>query len=150
VLRLLAAFAVLAVLALVGCNSNEDEQDYVDRLNEITEVLRDDVDQLSKDGKAVGDPQATADVYEGFAAKFGQAATDAAKLTPPDQISDLHDQIVKDLEAMRREAMRAADQVRALPATEIVHVRARLEIDEGRLANDIDTAIEEINNELQK
>jgi microcystin degradation protein MlrC len=142
--------ALAAVLALLGaCGSNSDEDDYVDRLNQITEVLRKDVAQLSKDGKAVGDPQATAEVYDRFADEFGQAAADAAELSPPDQISELHHQIVRDLEAMQKEAARSADEARGVAAADLVHVRARLEVVEGRLAGDIDAAIEQINKELQ-
>ena len=144
-----AVVAVLVALGIGACDSNGEEQDYVDQLNEITESLRDDVDELSKDGKAVGDPQATADVYEGFAAEFDQAAKDAGELTPPGQISDLHEKIVKDLEAMRKEAADAADLARAAPAADLVHIRARLEVDVGSLATNIDATIDQINEDLQ-
>jgi hypothetical protein len=149
--RSLATVAVTGALAMtaVACGSNGDEQDYVDQLNGITDVLREDVAQLSKDSKAVGDPEATAKVYEGFAAEFGQAATDAGDLNAPDQISDLNDRIVKDLTSMQDEAVSAAGEVRKVAATDIVHIRAQLEIQEGRLASDIDRTIAAINDELQ-
>lgn len=147
-LATLAASAALAV-GIGACDSNGEEQDYVDQVNEITESLRGDVEELSQDGKAVGDPQETADVYEGFAAEFEQAAKDAAELSPPGQIEDLHEKIVKDLEAMRDEATKAAEEARGSPAADLVHIRARLEIDVGSLAADIDKTIEEINAELQ-
>jgi outer membrane murein-binding lipoprotein Lpp len=148
--RSLATIAVAGALAVNvgGCGSNSDEQDYVDHLNGITDVLREDVAQLSKDSVAVGDPEETAKVYEGFAGEFEQAATDAGDLNAPDQISDLNDRIVKDLTSMQEEAARAAAEVRKVAATDIVHIRARLEIEEGRLASDIDRAIAEINDEL--
>jgi hypothetical protein len=138
----------LAAVAPAACGSGSEEDDYVDRLNEITEVLRDDVSQLSKDGVAVGDPEETAQVYDEFAAEFGQAAAEAAELEPPGEIADLHDRIVDDLESMEMEASNAAEAVRAGGADDIVHVSARLEIDEGRLAADIDGTIQEINAEL--
>lgn len=122
----------------------------MDRLNEITESLRGDVAEISKTSKAVGDPQLTADAYEKFAAEFGVAAEDAAELTPPGQIADLHDQIVRDLETMKDEATRAADQVRASPAADIVHIQARLEVQAGQLATNVDRTIEGINNQLQE
>jgi hypothetical protein len=147
-LTILAAIAALAA-GLGACDSNDDEQEYVDRLNAITESLRGDVEELSKDGKAVGDPQETADVYDKFAAQFGQAAEDAVGLTPPSGIEDLHETIVMDLEAMRDESAKAADLARAAPAADLVHIRARLEIDVGSLAADIDKTIDEINAELR-
>ena len=149
--RSLALFAALAaVTALLGaCGSGSSEDDYADSVNEITEVLRTDVEELSKDSKAVGDPQETADVYDRFADEFGQAATDAADLDPPEEISELHDAIVKDLMAMQKEAARAADEARSVPAADLVHVSSKLEVAEGGLARDIDAAIEHINEELQ-
>jgi hypothetical protein len=143
------ALAVAATLSLIACDSNGEENDYVDSVNEITDVLRKDVSELSKDEKAVGDPQQTADVYEQFAAEFDQAASDAADLDAPEGISELHSQIVKDLQAMSAEASKAADEARAAPAADLVHISARLEIDEGSLAHDIDRTIDEINAELQ-
>ena len=147
--RLLAATAVLAALALAACDSNGEEQDYVDSLNDITEGLRGDVAEISKTSKAVGDPQLTADAYEEFAAEFGAAADDAGELEPPDKISELHEQIVRDLDAMEKEAITAAKEARASPATDLVHIQARLEVDEGALATNIDRTIQEINNQLQ-
>jgi hypothetical protein len=147
--RPLAVLAALAVLALGACDSSSEESDYVDRLNEITEGLRGDVAEISDNSKAVGDPQLTADAYEKFAAEFGAAATEAAALDAPGQISELHDQIVRDLEAMESEAAKAAEAARASPAADLVHIQAKLEVDEGQLATNIDRTIAEINTQLQ-
>jgi hypothetical protein len=149
VLRSLAALAALTALALGACDSSSEESDYVDRLNDVTESLRGDVAEISDNSKAVGDPQLTADAYEKFAAEFGAAATQAAELDPPGQISELHDQIVRDLEAMEAEASKAAEAARASPAADLVHIQAKLEVDEGQLATNIDRTIAEINSELQ-
>ncbi len=150
--RRLATLAAAAALAagLGACDENGEEQDYVDSVNEITETLRDDVTELSNGSRATGDPEATARIYDEFAAEFGDAAMDAEALDPPEQIAEQHDRIVQDLNDMEREAAMAADVVRDAAATDIVHVSARLEIDVGRLASDIDATIEEINAELQE
>ncbi len=87
----LVAVSAIAVLA-AGCG-NSEQNDYVDQVNELQNQL---VAQVSDavGGAAPTTPKEAAAVAADLEQIFSQSADDFAAVTPPDEVADLHGQLV--------------------------------------------------------
>lgn len=147
-LRSLAlALAAAAALALAACGSDTAENnDYVDEVNEVSAALLASVNSIPAGG---GSPKQISAALEDVAGQVGTAATDLDQITPPEDVSGLHDEIVADLQTLESEAANAADEVSAGGAAAAVGVVAQFVAEANRLGTEIDSTISEINSELQ-
>jgi hypothetical protein len=87
VLLLAGAFAVAA------CGSNEEDNDYVEQVNEIQNRLVDEVTETVS-GDPPANPRAAAEVAADLQGVFTSTANEFDAVEPPDDVADLHDELV--------------------------------------------------------
>jgi hypothetical protein len=145
----LAALAA-ATFGLVACGGgdNTETNDYVDAVNEVTTTLQSSITEISTQG-GVSSPEQAATVFEDVAQKVDGAATDIERITPPDEVADLHDKLVQDMQTLSDDATGAADDIKAGGAASVSGVAAQFLSEANQLGSQIDATIGQINAELQ-
>jgi len=92
--RPLVAALIAAALALGACGSDEEANDYVDQVNEIQSRLVEDVTETVS-GDPPTDTEAAAEVAADLQSVFADTADELAQIAPPEDVVDLHDQLVR-------------------------------------------------------
>jgi hypothetical protein len=150
-LRLTAPALAAAVVVLGACGGDTAEKnDYVDKVNGVTATLNSGLTEISSEATAVASPKQAAGVFSGFASNLDTAASDLEGISPPDDVTDLHDQIVQNLRTLSDEATNAADEVRAGGAASVAGVATQFIAEATRISAEVDTTISEINSQLQE
>jgi hypothetical protein len=143
----LIALALAAALGLVACDGDTAENnEYVDEVNAVSQQLLSSVQSLPAGG---GSPQQISTALDQVASDVGTAATDLSDIDPPEDVADLHEEIVADLETLESEATNAADEVAAGGAAGAIGVVGQFVAEANRLGAEIDSTISEINSVLQ-
>lgn len=91
--RALMPLLVCAALALVACGSNEEDNDYVEQVNEIQNRLVEEVTETVS-GEPPADPKAAAEVAGDLEGVFTSTADEFEAVEPPQDVADLHDELV--------------------------------------------------------
>jgi hypothetical protein len=141
------ALIAASALALAACDGDTAENnEYVDEVNEVSSTLLSSVQALPAAG---GSPQQVSAALEQVASQVGTASTDLSEIEPPEDVADLHDKIVTDMSTLSDEATNAANEVASGGAAGAVGVVAQFVAEANRIGAEIDSTIDEINNELQ-
>jgi hypothetical protein len=144
-LTLLAA----ASLTLVACSGDTAEKnDYVDEVNKVTSTLQSGLTEVGS-GASVNSPDQAAAVFDGFARQLDAAVTDLEGVSVPEDVPDLHDEIVQNLRTLEDEATGAANEIRTGGAGAIAGVSAQFLTEANQIGIEIDSTIGEINSQLQ-
>ena len=139
-----------AALSLAACDDDTAEtNDYVDQVNEVTSTLQSGLAQVASQTNVDSVEQAS-EVFDGLAEQINAAAAELDGISPPEEITDLHDRITDDLKTLESEAQGAANEIRDGGAGAIPGVMAQVLVEANRIGSEIDTTISEINSELQE
>ena len=145
------SLALAAALALGACGGDTDEKnEYVDEVNTVTSTLNDGLADVSSQTPSTTSPQQVAGVFSDFASNLSAAVTDVGEITPPDEVADLHDELVADLTTLRDEATGAANEADAGAVASVPGIAAEFLTEADRLSGDIDATIAEINAKLRE
>ena len=145
--RLTLALIAASALALAACDGDTAENnEYVDQVNEVSSTLLSSVQALPAAG---GSPKQVSAALEQVASQVGTASTDLSEIEPPEDVADLHDKIATDMSTLSDEATNAANEVASGGAAGAVGVVAQFVAEANRIGAEIDSTIDEINNELQ-
>ena len=146
-LTTILALVAAATLGLAACDGDSAENnEYVDEVNAVSSQLLDSVSSLPA---GAGSPGQISSALNQVSKQVGTAATDLAEIDPPEDVADLHDEIVADLETLEGEATEAANEVKAGGAAAAIGVVGRFVAEANRLGAEIDSTISEINSTLQ-
>jgi hypothetical protein len=145
----LLCLAAASALALTACDEDTAENnDYVDQVNEISERLQASVTEVTS--ASGNDPATVGTTLETVAGEFQTAADDLSEVDPPEDVADLHDDMVEDIETLSTEAQSAADEVGQGGVAASVGALQQFATEATRLGTEIDTTISEINSKLQE
>lgn len=142
---LLAVGAIAATLA--GCG-NDEQNEYVDEVNALQNELVAEVGDVTTSGSVPTTPQQAADVAGELAQVFEEGAEQFEAVTPPEEVADLHAQLVEQIQAIADQVADAEEAFRSGDAQEASQAAIALQ----EAANDAQTAlnglIDRINEEL--
>jgi hypothetical protein len=145
---MIAALVAGATLLIAACGgSSSGDKDYVDSVNDVTSQLQSDLSQITG-GPSVNSPEQAADVFTNVADEVDAAAADLEDITPPDEVTDLHDKLVRDLKTLGADAKGAGDDIKAGGAAAAPGVLTRFVTEATRLEAEIKSTIDEINAKL--
>lgn len=137
----------VAALGLAACDGDTAENnEYVDEVNAVSSQLLDSVSALPASG---GSPGQISSALDQVASQLGTAASDLSAIDPPEDVSDLHEDIVTDLQTLEDEATNAADEVQQGGAAAAIGVVGQFVAEANRIGAEIDSTISEINSVLQ-
>ncbi len=147
---MLLALAACAAFAVAACGGDTQEKnDYVGAVNEVTTTLNTGLTTISSEAATVNSPEQAEGVFTDFAMQLDAAAADISQITPPDDVAELHDQLVGDIQTLSAEASAAADEIKAGGAASVAAVATRFIGEANTLSAEIDSTISEINGKLQ-
>jgi hypothetical protein len=144
---LILAATLAATALLLGSCGGSDNNGYVDSVNGVTSQLQSDVSEISS-GASVSSPQQAADVFTQVSDKVDAAAAKLQDISPPDQVADLHQKLVRDLKTLGSEAKAAADDIKAGGAGAAPGVLTHFVSQVRALDAEIKSTIDEINAKL--
>jgi hypothetical protein len=149
-LMLVACLVAAATVVLAACGDTEEKNDYVDAVNNVTSTLNTGLGDVSTQASAVDSPDQVATVFTDFAAQLETATTELEDISPPDDVSDLHDQLVGDLQELTDAANTAAEGVSSGGAAALVTTAQEFIAEATRISTEADATITEINSKLQE
>ena len=143
--------ALLALPALAACGEDTDAQnDYVDEVNGVTTRLNDELNRIASEVTSVSNPQEAVDAFATLSDAVRSAGDELEAVDPPEDVAELHDQLVGQVERLAAEAGNAVDEVRAGGPAAVIGVATAFIGEANRISSDIDGTLDEINSVLQQ
>jgi hypothetical protein len=145
---LLLATALLAVsLLAAGCGDTDEKNDYVDEVNELQTDLVDQVTQATTGATPTTQKQA-ADYAGTIADIFGKSADEFAAVDPPEDVADLHSQLVDEIRSIAADTRKAEQTLRSGSPQEAQKALTDLQTAATDAQNQLNSLIDEINTDL--
>ena len=145
--RLILAIAVAASLLVAGCGDNGEKNDYVDDVNALQ---RDLVSEVSDSASATPTNQKQAADYAGeIAGIFSTAADRFEAVDPPDDVADLHSQLVDQIRSIAADTRKTEQTLRDGTPQQAQKALNQLATTAADAQNRLNMLIEEINADLQ-
>jgi hypothetical protein len=139
--------AATVALAVAGCG-NAEKNDYVDQVNAIqTDVQAQATSAFAELGS--GGPNAAADVAKKLQALFTSAADQLEAVDPPDDVADLHAQLVAEVRKIGDESGAAADGFASGNPQQIQQSSQDLQKAASTFQTEFSSLIDQINAKLQ-
>jgi outer membrane murein-binding lipoprotein Lpp len=146
-LRLILAIAVVASLLAAGCGDGDEKNDYVAEVNELQNDLVADVTAAA--GQTPTSQKEAADYAGEIAAVFSQAADRFAAVEPPQDVADLHSQLVDQIRSIAAQTRRAEQTLRNGTPEEAQKALRKLQTAATDAQNRLNMLIDEINADLR-
>jgi rRNA processing protein Gar1 len=145
-LPIVAIVTVTSILLVAGCGDSGEKNDYVDEVNSLQTDLVQRVSTAA--GEAPTNQKQAADYAGKIAAIFGNAADQFAAVDPPDDVADLHSQLVGQIRSIAADTRKTERTLR-----EGTPEQARRALNQLRTAatdaqNRLNMLIDEINADL--
>jgi hypothetical protein len=147
-LRLLVpAVLIFAALSLVACGGDTAESnDYVDEVNEVQTALQNEISGLSRTPNS---PDELVGFYEETVSSIDAAVTSLEDISPPDEVADLHDQLIAAVQDLADVITGAADEIKAGGAAAVPGAVSQLSTEGSQIQLEFSTTIDQINTKLQ-
>jgi rRNA processing protein Gar1 len=142
-----ALAAVFSLLLVAGCGDGEEKDAYVAEVNTLQTEL---VEQVSTAAASIPSNQTEAAAYAGrIASVFGRAADRFAAVEPPDDVADLHAQVVEQIRSIAADSRKAERALRDGTPEQARKALVRLQDAATDAQNRLNMLIEEINSDLR-
>lgn len=145
--------ALIAAGALVaGCGGDaEESNDYVDAVNGAQIEIVGEITQAASEIPAANsnNPEAAVEGAEAMAAVFGDGAETIAAIDPPEDVADLHDELVALLEDVETQIDDAAQLLSSDDPAELQEGATAITAAGAESQTEFDRIITEINAQLQ-
>ena len=148
-MKRLAGLLAIAALAVIGVGCGNDEQDdYVAQVNELQTELVDDV-TAAVAGAVPTNQQDAAEIAAELEQVFADGAEQFESVTPPEEVADLHEQLVKQIDGIAQQVGAAEEAFTSGSAEEASQAALALQEASNRIQTDLTGLIDQINSELQ-
>jgi len=136
-----------AALFLVACDGDtEEKNDYVDEVNEAQTTLQDDISGLAQTPQS---PDELVGFYENTVQSLDEAVASLEDIAPPDEVADLHDQLIIEVQGLADVITGAADEIQQGGAAAVPGAVSQLATEGSKLQSEFSATIDEVNSELQ-
>ena len=146
--RLAKALAFVAVVAFVGGCGNGEQNDYVDEVNQLQNELVANVSDAVA-GSTPSTPKDAARIAGDLQQVFEDGAGSFAEVDPPEEVADLHQQLVDQIQAIADQVGEAEDAFTSGSAQQASEAAIALQNAGNEAQTDLDTIIDQINEQLQ-
>jgi hypothetical protein len=147
-----ATVICLAVLALVatGCGSDaKKSNDYVDAVNKAQTEFADNVQKVGGASSAGGDPAAAAKkTFSDLGAAIDKVIADLKAVDPPDDVKDLHNELISELNEFGGQVKEAAGSLTSSDPQTIASAQSKFASSASSLGTRISKTISDINTKL--
>jgi hypothetical protein len=144
VLVVVASAAV--ALAATGCG-NAEKNDYVDKVNEIQNNLQTQATQAIS--TAPTNPAQAGELVKKLEAIFSDAADQLAAVDPPEDVADLHNQLVDKVREVSSQIGKLSDAFDSGNPQQIQQAATDLQSAITKSQTDLSSLIDQINSQLQ-
>ncbi len=150
--RLRSVVLVVVLVATVafvatGCGNGE-ANDYVDEVNAIQTDLQSEAGEIS--AGAATNPNQIADIASQLEEAFASAADELEAVDPPEDVADLHAQLIDQVSGLGEQIGAAGDAIEnAETPQEIQQAATELQTAASGAATELSTLIDQINSTLQ-
>jgi hypothetical protein len=147
-LRLLTlALVAAAALFVAACDGDTSERnDYVDEVNEVQNTLQSDISNLSQTPQS---PEQLVGFYEDTIASLRSAVDSLESIEPPDEVAELHDQLITEVQDLADVITGAVDEIEQGGAAALPGAVSQLATEGTKIQTEFSSTIDEINSKLQ-
>jgi hypothetical protein len=142
----------LAALALVaaGCGGDtKKSNDYVDAVNKAQTDFADNVQKVGSGSTAGGDPAAAAKkTFSDLGGAIDKVISDLKAVKPPDDVKDLHNQLISELAEFGSQVKEAASSLSSSDPQTIASAQSKFASSASSLGTRISKTISDINTKL--
>ena len=89
-------------------------------------------------------------MFARFGSSLETAAADIEQIEPPEDVAELHDQLVEQVKTLSTEATDAANEIKAGGAASVPGIAGEFITEANRGSSEVDSTITEINSKLQE
>jgi hypothetical protein len=146
-LTLLAAGLLAVALIAAGCGDTDEKNDYVDEVNQLQTDLVDQVTQATTSSTPTTQKEA-ADYAGKIGDIFSRSADDFAAVDPPEDVADLHQQLVEEIRSIAQDTKKAEQTLRTGSPQAAQRALADLQTAGTDAQNQLNSLIDEINADL--
>ena len=146
-LTLLAAGLLAVALIAAGCGDTDEKNDYVDEVNQLQTDLVDQVTQATTSSTPTTQKEA-ADYAGKISDIFSRSADDFAAVDPPEDVADLHQQLVEEIRSLAQDTKKAEQTLRTGSPQEAQQALSDLQTAGNDAQSQLNSLIEEINADL--
>lgn len=145
--RVPATVAVLAAAGAIaaGCG-NEEQNDYVDQVNGIQTTMLDELTTISS--SSLTNLQEIDDALTQMSDTFGTASEDLAAIDPPEEVADLHDQLVAETDDVAQQIGGFTDSFSSGNQQQIVEAASEMTTELTEAQTTLTEIVDEINAEF--
>ena len=146
-----SAFAALLAAALIaaGCGDAEEKEDYVEEVNKLQEAYVEDV-TAAVSATAPSTPKEAAAAAGTLAELTNGVADDIEAVKPPEDVADLHQQLVDELRSVATQITDAEGAIADGSAQEAAQAAIELQTAITGTQTELNNLIGEINTTLQE
>lgn len=143
----LLAALTLILLAAGGCGGDTKENnDYVDAVNKAQNDFVAGVNKVQSAGASTK-PE---DVFNQLNAAIDKVIADLKAVDPPDDVKDLHDQLIAEMTKFDGSIAEAADALQSNDPEQIQKAQVTLSTEVSQIGTKVSTIISDINKKLQE
>jgi hypothetical protein len=146
-LTVVLAIALAASLLAAGCGDTGEKNDYVDQVNQLQEDLVSQVTDATTNAAPTNQKQA-ADYAGTIAGIFTKSADDFAAVDPPEDVADLHSQLVDEIQSIAGDTKKAEDTLRNGSPQQAQQALTDLQTAATDAQTQLNSLIDEINTDL--
>jgi hypothetical protein len=149
ILRLALLAALALSLVAVGCGDDTaSKNEYVDAVNKAQTDFAGAVSKIQADASSASPDQAK-QVFDDLAGEVDKVVSDLEAVEPPEDVSDLHNQLVDQMGSFGDSIREAGDSIDGGDPQAIVEATTKFAQEVSKLGTDISKTIDEINQQLQ-
>jgi hypothetical protein len=143
---LVAALTAVCLLAVTGCGDSDTASNnkYVEAVNKAQTDFAANIGKVQTTGREP--KQIFADLETGI----DQIVTDLEAVEPPEDVADLHDELIGHFERFKTSISETGDAIESGSNKKIVEAQQKFGSEMGTIGQDVDKTITKINAELQK
>ena len=145
----LAAVVLVASLAFAAGCGNEEQNDYVDQVNDVQNAFLAEMTDAAEQPPPTNASQADA-LVSGMQDALNNAAADLEAIEPPDDVANLHDELVTTMSGLGDQLGELGDALQSGNPQQATQAASQLSTAVSTAQTDITTLIDEINSELQE
>lgn len=143
----LPALLAVAALLLVACGGDSEEKnEYVDEVNEVQTTLQDEISNLAQTPRS---PEELVGFYEDTIASLQSAANSLEGIEPPDEVAELHDQLITEVKELADVITGAVDEIEQGGPAAVPGAVGQLATEGTKIQQEFSSTIDEINSTLQ-
>jgi PBP1b-binding outer membrane lipoprotein LpoB len=145
----LASMLAVAAVALIaaGCGDVEEQNDYVDQVNALQTELVSEVTAVVS-GTPPSNAQQAADVAGELGDVFNDSADDIEAVTPPEEVADLHAELVAKIRDIADQINAAEEAFTSGNAQEAAQAATELQSATNSAQTELNSLIDQINAEF--